>query len=1017
MPQKMLMPNAFGHSTGYPFVGRAEELVALSAMAQDLRRADSACVMLVGERGIGKSRLVAELRDRATAGPDDDVVWLQGRCRSVNDGAPSLAAVRDLVSQLCHEYAEQTRTVAPEAWSPLRTALVGSPAAAADNSGWARSGSGIHAAPDSVEQEGWFCDALVLVMLKLAAAGPLVVVIEDVHLADTSTRDFIGYLQNRAGPGMMLVLTCRTGELSGHDAARFESWLAELRPGCRWWHELPALTPDESEAVVAAARPGAASADQVMRLHRAARGNPLLLGLLVEAGVESSPGLAQLASALVSGLTPDARLLVETLAALKRACAVDVLAELTGRQLVDLLPPLREAIDRGVLVERGDQYEFRHPAVGDALYDGMLGAERVYLHRSIASVLAGRSDAAVAEQALHCQLGGDPSSAVPLWLAAAAEARDLGAVDEMSLYAERVLDLLGSASATRGRASLQEPDGALEHRLAAHRLAADSAAARSQYARALGHLQVVAGLLDPSDAPGRAAVHERCAALALACRDRRTARTEHERVRALVGTRSPVWAQVLAGQAHAALVLDGDLDAAVSTAGRAAELARHNGDDRALAKAQLTIGLAQAIFGVPRSGGELIRDAVRRLSQVGDLVDQAEARTAFAIALVHEGDYAAAVDLWEQSGRHDEPGRWLSRVGLNDVALRVLALTFSGRLDDAARLVEQAPAETRATPRQQAMVRLAGALLQLRRGDLDGAGRRLRDAESAIAASGSFHLGPQALLVRTDLAIQTGLDGPGAAEAISALRGLLSKVDLPPAFALGALVLLARAAADGAAAANSAEREVRMREAKVVKELLAPWRSTAVDSPWTELLATADAELGRLDAADPDGWAALGDRWNSLRRPYEAAYAWWREAEACLLQRPRRRSRAREALVRAHTLAERIGALHLAEAIAARARRARLPGVPAVHPAPPSPAAVVDGQADEAGRGLERFRLTGREHEVLGLVSSGHSNPEIAEQLGITPRTAGVHVSRILAKLGVSTRAQAAALVHRLKRR
>ena len=84
------------------------------------------------------------------------------------------------------------------------------------------------------------------------------------------------------------------------------------------------------------------------------------------------------------------------------------------------------------------------------------------------------------------------------------------------------------------------------------------------------------------------------------------------------------------------------------------------------------------------------------------------------------------------------------------------------------------------------------------------------------------------------------------------------------------------------------------------------------------------------------------------------------------------------------------------------------------------PGALADGQGvagTEAADELTRFGLTDREREVLLLVAAGHSNPEIAKALFISAKTASVHVSNILAKLGVSGRVEAAAVVHRLGQR
>jgi DNA-binding NarL/FixJ family response regulator len=135
-------------------------------------------------------------------------------------------------------------------------------------------------------------------------------------------------------------------------------------------------------------------------------------------------------------------------------------------------------------------------------------------------------------------------------------------------------------------------------------------------------------------------------------------------------------------------------------------------------------------------------------------------------------------------------------------------------------------------------------------------------------------------------------------------------------------------------------------------------------------------------------------------RPVEAAYARLREAEACLATRGSR-TVATDALRRAHAVATRVGATPLATEVAMLARLARIelePGAPepGAHPA------------------LAGLGLTDREAEVLRLVAGGWSNQQIADALFIARKTASVHVSNILGKLGVDSRVEAAAIAHRL---
>ena len=170
-------------------------------------------------------------------------------------------------------------------------------------------------------------------------------------------------------------------------------------------------------------------------------------------------------------------------------------------------------------------------------------------------------------------------------------------------------------------------------------------------------------------------------------------------------------------------------------------------------------------------------------------------------------------------------------------------------------------------------------------------------------------------------------------------------------------------------------------------------------------LLLAQAEQSRLQGhSDPVRWQAAVDAWERLERPFEAAYARYRQAEALLgIGAPRQQAEA--ALRPAHQTTVRLGAGPLRRVIELLAQRGRIrleePKDATVSPEEtPSPAASLG--------------LTQREVEVLVLVAEGRSNRQIGQALYITPKTASVHVSRILAKLGVAGRGEAAAIAHRL---
>ncbi len=169
--------------------------------------------------------------------------------------------------------------------------------------------------------------------------------------------------------------------------------------------------------------------------------------------------------------------------------------------------------------------------------------------------------------------------------------------------------------------------------------------------------------------------------------------------------------------------------------------------------------------------------------------------------------------------------------------------------------------------------------------------------------------------------------------------------------------------------------------------------------------ALVTAELARAASeAVATARSAAATAWQATGEPYPLAYTLLRLAEAVAAGGDR--EIAGRSVRQAHALASRVGAAPIAQEAAALARRTRLSldqldaDAAPVRPAPEDP--------------LARFGLTEREREILVLLAAGRSNPQIAGALFISPKTASVHVSNILAKLGVASRVEAAAVAHRL---
>jgi DNA-binding CsgD family transcriptional regulator len=208
------------------------------------------------------------------------------------------------------------------------------------------------------------------------------------------------------------------------------------------------------------------------------------------------------------------------------------------------------------------------------------------------------------------------------------------------------------------------------------------------------------------------------------------------------------------------------------------------------------------------------------------------------------------------------------------------------------------------------------------------------------------------------------------------------------------LAVLARARRDDTAEAEARDSAGGFRDIG---------RERAALAAHPALVATIEAEHARaVDDDDPALWDAAARAWDDWPTPYRAAYARWRQAEAALARRDR--AQAERALLAAHATAADLGAQVLIFELEALARRARIT-LPAGEPEAP---------ADDVTPAGEDLGLTAREREVLEHVANGETNREIAEALFISVRTAGVHVSHILGKLGASNRAEAAAIAHRL---
>ena len=473
---------------------------------------------------------------------------------------------------------------------------------------------------------------------------------------------------------------------------------------------------------------------------------------------------------------------------------------------------------------------------------------------------------------------------------------------------------------------------------------------------------------------------------------------------------TPARARVLAGLAAILMLQRGYLESRV-VADEAIAMARSTGTRQIEGHALNTRAEDRVHEGEVDEALEDMAEAMRIARETANLDDIGRA-------------YANVIDVLEVSGRLEEAVA-AAFEGLEDTR-RLGLLTFFGthllcnagsllyrlgRWDDADAAIVRAD-EIGASGVNEILVREMRARLALARGQFEVAAEELRTARPMAerAADGQV-IGPVHASL-AELALWQHRPAEAAEVIETGIVGLAHSSDIRYAevWTLGIrayadLADLARArrstsdAEVAIAAGNTIRDGLRRRHGERVPPAIADQAEL-----WTLL---ADAEARRLEGvADPDAWATAAQAWADAGRPYPAAYARWREAEAAMaLDGDRRRASA--AIATTLETASALGALPLEREAASLVARARLTvaEAPDIAPGEPGPAVV-----DEAAR----FGLTARERDVLALVALGRTNRQIGEALFITENTAGVHVSNILSKFGVSGRGEAAAMAYHL---
>ncbi|WP_328418996.1 MULTISPECIES: AAA family ATPase [unclassified Micromonospora] len=945
-------------------VGRQREIAALRGALARARTGEPSTVLVGGEAGVGKTRLLEEFAGGAT---DTGARVLVGQCLELGEAglpfAPFAAALRAVLradgAEVFAGYEAEFARLLPE--------LGRVPAALAVPA----------AAPLTDAPRGYLFDLVAELFQRLADARPLVLVIEDLHWADRSTRDLIGFLVRAARPGrLLLVGTYRTDELQrGHPLRPFLAELDRARGVERV--ELGRLDRDGTAAILAdllGAEPTARAVDDI---HDRTQGNPFFIEELAVAGdplgcAALPETLRDLLLARVDRLPEPAQRVLRIAAAGGSRFAHHLIAEVAALPEAELEDALRAAVAAQLVVADPDgDYEFRHALVREAVHDELLPGEHARLHARFAAAIVAQphlvaEGRAPAEIAHHWYAAHDHPRALVAALAAACAAADRYAYAEQRRLLERALELWELVPDAADRLGMDHL-ALLEQTLGAAVTAGD-------FSRAITLTRAGLAEVDADAAPLRAArlQDQRGRLLALLGKSDGSSELGEAYRLAAGGPAGVERVQLLAD--IAAHLVKIDPQQAARVAAEAATDAEALGEDVALLPTRIAL-LCHGERDLERGLAELSRaEAAARAS--GDA-------PTLVLAMVYRSDLLCELGRYAESAQAAEAGvAEARRVGISRstgaylLSNRAEALIALGRWDEAEAVCAEA-----------ARIDLSGVTglhwLQL------GAGLRLARAhpaadelvDRALAFLGRPYLWPNHRLPLHELAIESALAADDKVEAVRAARVALADGSLPQLPREGWPVLSAVART----AARVGDRELAAAVAALAADLPALHPGARAHAAQvTALLAAGDQAL--------PAWRAAVDAWRADGQPYPLGRALLALAEAAASAGERDEVAA--AVTEAAEIARRLGATPLADTAATLARRVGLRG------------------AGQGGPGTDL--LTAREREVLLLVAEGHSNSRIAERLFISPKTASVHVSRIIAKLGVTNRVEAAALAHRL---
>lgn len=960
-------------------VGRTAELQALTDLVGLGDDGAHGAVLLAGDAGVGKTRLLTDLQARAAAAG-----WhvLVGHCLDFGGDALPYLPFSEMFDRLAGDSPPLAEALV-EAGPALARLLPGRRVLTGENS------AERHGAAARSE----LFAALSAALESLSHSAPVLVVLEDVHWADASTREVLTFLFTRqsAAP-VSIVVSYRADDLHRRHPLRAEVVQWSRLPGVTRLHLRPLPDPEVRD-LVRELQPAGLPEHDVARIVARAEGNPFYTEELVAAAQRGehvlSAELSDLLLLHLDQLDDDTRTVLRAASVAGRQVSHTLLARVVGTDETVLHRALRAAIDRNVLVAaQRDGYAFRHALLAEAVYEDLLPGERVRWHRAYAEALeSGTVDATAADIARHARAAHDLPTAISASIQAGDEALAVGGPAEATRHYEQALELLAE------RPGLGEPEVDVVDLVLR---TSESAVAAGSLHRALALVQDQLASL-PADAPPIQRVRLLLAVASTALLDDAPIDALQLTTEALrlvpAESTGPLRARVLAVHARASAARVRDEDAA-RWATEAADLARDLGLPGVLADATTTLARL-ARYPTPEATEQALRTSVAEARAAGDAPAELRSTHNLGTLLYELGRLEEAQEAYEQAAARARALRrpW-APYGLDGRAMSAVVSYARGDWETASRLVDAS--DEAPPPLARAVLDAAGLAISAGRGEVSALDRlpRLRpwwDRDGLIA------------IFCSTAAIDLYGDSEQLAAAVAThdeAVELLNTLWGHPAFAarirLSGLLLGQLGAAAGQAGGH--ERSRLLEQGRSLYDAAQQAAHTgARRGPESEAwLARVEAEHVRLR------WLAGEEEVDRDR----LVQAWVGAVQAFerfghVLELARSRARLAAALRATGEPAEAEVQVGLARSTA-QALRAQ-PVLRELRPLGHAPPHRPDHEP----------QLTAREQEVLALVAQGRSNREIAQVLYISAKTASVHVSNILSKLQARGRTEAVAVARR----